>query len=169
MGQTNGQTERQRDGGTPYRYIDPAALCDQCRLFICVYTACIWRSWCHCHSLSLGSVKSRLVLHFWYRLTRVVRLKGPLNGCVYIPQKARLLYCHWKCRRSLGQQRYPIEQIQLTMCPTCLQEFDQTFYDLCDLSSDHGITRGMLLYLIQRNRIYNPWRLSIDMHADVGF
>ena len=25
---------------------------------------CIWLSWCHCHSLSLASVKSRLVLPF---------------------------------------------------------------------------------------------------------
>jgi len=32
-----------------------------------------------CHSLSLASVKSRLVLPFWYRLTRVVLDKGPLN------------------------------------------------------------------------------------------
>jgi len=31
---------------------------------------------------SLASVKSRLVLPFWYRLTRVVPEKGPLNGCV---------------------------------------------------------------------------------------
>ena len=46
--------------------------------------ACIWPSWCHCHSLSLASVKSRLVLPFWYRLTWVVPEKGPLNGvCVY--------------------------------------------------------------------------------------
>ena len=30
---------------------------------------CIWPSWCHCHSLSLAPVKSRLVLPFWYRLT----------------------------------------------------------------------------------------------------
>jgi len=30
----------------------------------------------HCHSLSLASVKSRLVLPFWYRLTRVVPDKG---------------------------------------------------------------------------------------------
>jgi len=29
--------------------------------------------------LSLASVKSRLVLPFWYRLTRVVPEKGPLN------------------------------------------------------------------------------------------
>jgi len=45
---------------------------------------CIWASWCHCHSLSLASVKSRLVLSFWYRLTRVVLDKGPLNGCMCI-------------------------------------------------------------------------------------
>jgi len=43
---------------------------------------CIWPCWCHCHSLCLASVKSRLVLPFWYRLTRVVPDKGPLNGCV---------------------------------------------------------------------------------------
>ena len=30
---------------------------------------CIQPSWCHCHSLSLASQKSRLVLPFWYRLT----------------------------------------------------------------------------------------------------
>jgi len=45
---------------------------------------CICPSWCHCHSLSLASVKSRLVLPFWYRLTRVVLEKGLLNGCVCV-------------------------------------------------------------------------------------
>ena len=45
---------------------------------------CIWPSWCHCHSLSLASVKSRVVLPLWYRLTRVVPDKGPLNGCVCV-------------------------------------------------------------------------------------
>jgi len=45
---------------------------------------CIWPILCHCHSLSLASVKSRLVLPFWYRLTRVVPYKGPSNGCVYV-------------------------------------------------------------------------------------
>ena len=44
----------------------------------------IWPSWCHCHSLSLASVKSRLVLPFWYWLTWVVPDKGPLNGCVCV-------------------------------------------------------------------------------------
>ena len=45
---------------------------------------CIWPSWCHCHSLRLTSVKSRLVLPFWYRLTWVVPEKGPLNGRVCV-------------------------------------------------------------------------------------
>ena len=31
-----------------------------------------------------ASVKSRLVLPFWYRLTRLVPEKGPLNGCVFL-------------------------------------------------------------------------------------
>ena len=37
---------------------------------------CIWPSWCHCHSLFLASVKSGLVLPFWYRLTWEVTEKG---------------------------------------------------------------------------------------------
>jgi len=45
---------------------------------------CICSSRFHCHSLYLASVKSRLVLPFWYRLTRVVPDKGPLNGCVCV-------------------------------------------------------------------------------------
>ena len=52
---------------------------------------CIQPILCHCHSLSLASVKSRLVVPFWYRLTRVVPDKGPLNGCVH---------CTWgRCNR----------------------------------------------------------------------
>ena len=51
---------------------------------------CIRPSWCHCHSLSLASVKSRLVLPFWYRLTRVVPEKGSLNGCSLVVSCTRL-------------------------------------------------------------------------------
>ena len=43
---------------------------------------CIWPSWCHGHSLSLASVKSRWAIRFWYWLTWVVLDKEPLNGCV---------------------------------------------------------------------------------------
>ena len=50
-------------------------------------------SWCHCHSLSLASVKSRMVLPFWYRLTWVVPEKGPLNGCVCVLTMLSLCWC----------------------------------------------------------------------------
>ena len=54
-------------------------------LYVCSEVqTCIWTSWCHCHSLSLASVKSRLVLRFWYWLTRVVPDKGLLNECVCV-------------------------------------------------------------------------------------
>jgi len=56
---------------------------------------CIWPSWCHCHSLTLASVKSWLVLPFWYRLTRVVPEKGPLNGCVSLKGVYKMLSRHW--------------------------------------------------------------------------
>ena len=65
---------------------------------------CIWPSWCHCHSLSLDSVKSRLVLPFWYRLTRVVPEKGPLNGCVCVWLFNSLGY--WQCLHSMQSRVY---------------------------------------------------------------
>jgi len=45
---------------------------------------CILPRRCHCHSLSLASVKFRLILPFWYRLIWVVPDKGPLNVCVCV-------------------------------------------------------------------------------------
>ena len=59
----------------------------------CEVQTCIWPSWCHCHSLSLASVKSRLVSPFWYRLTLVVLDKGPLNGCVCVCARLRGPFC----------------------------------------------------------------------------
>ena len=46
-----------------------------------VQIVCIGPSWCHCHWLSVASVKSRLVLPFWCRLTQVILEKRSLNGC----------------------------------------------------------------------------------------
>jgi len=64
----------------------------------------IWLSWYHCHSLSPASVKFRLVLPFWYQLTRVVLEKGPLNGCV----------CVYVCVCYNTQQRSSISSIRCT-------------------------------------------------------
>ena len=62
---------------------------------------CIWLGGCHCHSLSLTSVKSRLVLLFWYWLTWVVPDKGPLNVCVSVSEELWKSVNIW---RSYGQQ-----------------------------------------------------------------
>ena len=63
---------------------------------------CIQPSGCHCHLLSLASVKSRLVFPFWYRLTWVVPDKGPLNGCVCVcvcgcEFFVSMMFCCWRC------------------------------------------------------------------------
>jgi len=53
----------------------------------CEVQTCMWPSGFHCHSLSLAPIKSRLLLPFWYRLTRVVPDRRPLNGCVCVQMK----------------------------------------------------------------------------------
>ena len=57
---------------------------------------CVCPSWCHCHSLSVASVKFRLVFPFWYRLTQVVLEKGPLNVCVCVCVRACFV-CSFVC------------------------------------------------------------------------
>ena len=48
--------------------------------------------------LTLASVKSRLVLPFWYWLTWVVPDRGPLNGCVYKCSICEIsIWCNFQC------------------------------------------------------------------------
>jgi len=64
--------------------------------------ACIWPSWCHCHSLSLASVKSILVLPFWYRLTWVVPEKRVVKRvCVYVCLPSELWHCWLGGRKGI--------------------------------------------------------------------
>jgi len=77
---------------------------------------CIWPSGCHCHSLSLASVKSRLVLPFWYRLTRVVPDKGPLNGCVCVCVCVRGVRCE-VCLTVLNLYDLDAVSDVLFLCP----------------------------------------------------
>ena len=67
-----------------------------------VQIVCIWSSWCHCHPQtpsSLASLKSRLVLPFWYRLTQVVLEKRLLNGWSYSCRV--VVWCERCCRVSV--------------------------------------------------------------------
>jgi len=61
-------------------------------------------------------VKSRLVLPFWYWLTRVVPEKGPLNGCV------RVCVGAGSARRLTGSEqgavvteRQTVDELSVTM------------------------------------------------------
>ena len=68
---------------------------------------CIWPSWCHCRSLSLASVKSRLVLLSCYRFNWVVPEKGPLNGCVLLKIDRIMAMSHWpRCWPTLYMVHY---------------------------------------------------------------
>jgi len=61
---------------------------------------CIWPSWCHCHSMSLASVKLRSVLPFWYLLTRVVLDERLLNGCVLLQYVPFRFFIMWKLKND---------------------------------------------------------------------
>jgi len=61
--------------------------------------------------LTLASVKSRLVLPFWYWLTWVDPEKGPLNGCVCV------CVCVCVCSTCFTVRRYASEGT-LVMCPS---------------------------------------------------
>ena len=64
---------------------------------------CLWPSWCHCHSLPLALVKSRLVLPFWYRPTWVVLEREPLNGCVCVcvMNESHFIDTFFQCHKTL--------------------------------------------------------------------
>jgi len=74
---------------------------------------CIWFSWCHHHSLSLASVKSRLVLPFWYRLTRVVPEKGSLNECTLYRNNCRQNFntIGWASRKASDLKKFSDDEV----------------------------------------------------------
>jgi len=79
--------------------------------------------WCHCHSLSLAPIKSRLVLPFWYWLTRVVPDKGPLNECVCL------------CVCTLCQCRLVLSLAQSPSCDCGQRQTMNHIVDTCPLTT----------------------------------
>ena len=76
---------------------------------------CIWPNGCHCHSLSLASVKSRLVFPFWYRLTWVVPEKKAVKRvCVCVCQY-RCVLCNSSKRTSAMPDLISKSQIRLLL------------------------------------------------------
>ena len=106
----------------------------------CEVQTSIWPSWCHCHSLSLASVKSRLVLPFWCRLTWVVPEKGLLNGCVCVKFQSGF---KWGKRWwGFGMRRHQVDDM-LTICTSV-----QTDNNANSPTPHHSIFTGWVLFLM---------------------
>ena len=65
-----------------------------------------------------ASVKSRLVLPLWYRLTRVVPDKGPLNGCVCVCACVRA--CVRACARAHACMHAPKQLLLQLWLQSCV-------------------------------------------------
>ena len=119
---------------------------------------CIWPSWCHCHSLSLASVKSRLVLPFWYRLTWVVPGKGPLNRCVCVCY-LQFLWCLWcvtsdewrTCYSWIWQELACVEEKLLYQVEQQAQD-QQVQLDSCDFRVSYCYCRSGVYKTISSER-----------------
>ena len=92
---------------------------------------CIWPRWCHCHSLSLASVKSRLVLPFWYQLTWVVPDKGPLNGCVCVCSNVFLFVLCCYCKHDATADISSFASAFITVPSSLLIASLSADYSLC--------------------------------------
>jgi len=109
-----------------------------------------WRtvtSWCHCHSLSLASVKSRLVLPFWYWLTQVVPEKGPSNVCVCVCsddqeaiwQTALTLVCLSNCLPSAAGPTQSPDPPSATVCLAGQRDLSPVSVNLLSVSENISV------------------------------
>ena len=103
---------------------------------------CIRPSWCHCHSLSLASVKSRLVLPFWYRLTWVVPDKGPFNGCVCVCLSWTVSSIWWHERRSKFSWPTLCFRLRVLSVINAARMYRAGFHIFCGASADQQAYTG---------------------------
>ena len=98
---------------------------------------CIWPSWCHCHSLSLALLKSRLVLPFWYRLTWVVPDKGPLNDvCVCVTLAVDRSFW-WQCYKLCTRTSSFVDD-DMTSCSHIMAIMTMRIGHMLRLIQQHG-------------------------------
>jgi len=129
---------------------------------------CILPSWCLCHSLSLASVKSRLVLPFCYQLTRVVLEKGPLNVCVcYKPLDLRT--SEWMARGygvTLMSRDWRIRRLTPLFsrwgnCRTFCQKFDGALIR-------RSLWKGKIFFRKRDNRPTFWWKIHKSVFTHFG-
>jgi len=102
-----------------------------------------------CYWLSLASVKSRLVLPFWYRLTWVVPDKGPLNACV----------CVWG-----GALQQIHTYIQIYTAPKIVRTNLRRWMVYCHKISDTDQLKCMLRIIAAKR----TWNIYENQNSQVG-
>jgi len=137
--------------------------------------SCIWPSWRHCHSLSLASVKSRFVLPFWCRLTRVVLEKGPLNVWwwwwwrVYVIYSSKLvqmvLPLKGRCEPNMQSSPKELESARRNVLPSgiLLQGMVALLCELVDLQITFSLNFSSDRQLIA-DYVSNSFKPAIGMH-----
>ena len=101
----------------------------------------------HIAQLSLASVKSRLVLPFWYRLTWVVPDKGPLNVCVCVC----VCVCACACARARARAR-----VRVRVC-------------VCVLFRTFAVTVHQFIYLFLAFRHFpNSFNIEITNNQTIA-
>jgi len=70
---------------------------------------CMWPSWRHCHSLSLASVKTRLVLPLWHWLTRVKGKKVKFSHTRYRALDPELIPVYRQSARRWREVNHAID------------------------------------------------------------
>ena len=112
---------------------------------------CIWPSWCHCHSLSLASVKSRLVLPFCYVVPAYLGSPGKravkrvcwcVCVCVCVRACVRACVCvSYFCCNSV---KYEVNFITLFFC-----SYEKWFLHKSYWSFFHHISTALSPYLVK--------------------
>ena len=79
--------------------------------WLCVWSeveTCIWPRWCHCHSLSLDSVKSRLVFTFLVLAYPGIPAKRAVKCvCVYLWRDRHILKSIWRVAKGIFHYNCP--------------------------------------------------------------
>ena len=96
--------------------------------------------------LSLASVKSRLVLPFWYWLTWVVPEKGPLNGCVCVCVCCYVIWKRW--------QYSLVQEAQLSRSDHTMRLVSS------NLANYHATVQKLLIRQVLTKPMVWSWRFS---------
>ena len=114
---------------------------------------CILPSWCHCHSLSLASVKSRLVFPLWVLAdpgSPGQRAVKRVCLCVWV-NRSSLYFSKWRCGSQVSVQRSIRRPKRLTVRGN--DEKDYRYLVKCgeDLRQDERIMQLLTLM----NHVYS--------------